>query len=156
MIDRWRKFLRLSRPERFLLIRAILLLPITRLALGALGFRRWQAALGNLSSGIERPPAGDTLEQARRKKWTAGMVSIAARRGFCRANCLQQSLVLWFLLRRQGIECDLRIGVRRNENLCEAHAWVECLGQVLNDSEDVSERFAPFSGAIIPMELDTR
>lgn len=148
MIDSCRKFLRLARRERVLLVGAILLLPVTALGLRLAGFRRWQRALSNLSPEGRALAAGDPLEQARR---TARVVGIAVRRGFYRANCLPQSLVLWFLLRRQGIESDLRIGVRKNANQCEAHAWVECLGQVLNDSEDVSDRFMPFSSAIISM-----
>jgi hypothetical protein len=153
MSNKWRKFQQLSRAERYLLAQALLLLPLTALALRVIGFRRWQSALSYISSRSESPSANDALEQALR---TAGIAGIAARRGFYSANCLSQSLVLWFLLRRQGIESELRIGVRRNADLCEAHAWVECLGQVLNDGEDVSERFAPFSGAIVSMEAETR
>jgi hypothetical protein len=153
MIDQWRKFLHLSPSERALLIIAAVLLPITALALRVAGFRRWQAALSNFSPGVEMLPAGDTLEQARR---TARIVSIASRHGFYRANCLQQSLVLWFLLRRQGVESELRIGVRTNANLCEAHAWVERMGQVLNDTEDVSYRFKPFNFAVVSARKRTQ
>ncbi len=144
MINRWRKFLRLSRRERELLVFAALLMPATALGLRVFGFRRWQAVLSGLSTRSVTPAEGDRLEQARR---TARMVGVAAWRGLYRASCLPQSLALWFLLRRQGIESELRIGVRGNADLFEAHAWVECLGQALNDTEDVSERFAPFSRA---------
>jgi Transglutaminase-like superfamily len=147
VIDLWRKLWGLSRRERMLFACAALLLPVTRLALGVAGFRRWQSVLRALSRGRERPPAGDALEQARR---TAAMVGIAARRGVSRANCLPQSLVLWFLLRRQGIESRLRIGARKTNDSCEAHAWVEYLGRVLNDSQDVNQRFAAFRDASQP------
>jgi hypothetical protein len=79
------------------------------------------------------------------------MVNLAARRGIFNANCLQRSLPLWWMLKRQNIHGDLKIGVRLNQQQCEAHAWVEYLGCVLNDSEDVSERFTPFRDAIISL-----
>jgi len=41
----------------------------------------------------------------------------------------------------QGIQSDLRFGVRRDSADLEVHAWVEHLGLPLNDSADVAERF---------------
>jgi hypothetical protein len=55
------------------------------------------------------------------------------------------------LLRRRGIAGDLRIGVRKEAGRFEAHAWVELGGRVLNDNEDVGERFAAFGRAILPV-----
>ena len=67
---------------------------------------------------------------------------MAASQGPCRANCLKQSLALWWLLRLTGIESALRIGVRKGPVGVEAHAWIECRGPPLNDREDVSIRFS--------------
>jgi hypothetical protein len=145
VIDRWRKFFRLSRREKVLLGLAVPLLPATALALRVIGFRRLQAALSGIPIRSETAPVNDAIEQARR---TARMVSIAARRGLYQANCLPQSLVLWALLRRQAIESDLRIGVRKENGKFEAHAWIEIQGAALNDLADVGLRFAPFAGAI--------
>jgi len=132
---------------------AVVLLPVTSLAFRMIGFRRWHSILASFSLGNRTPAAGVTLEHIRR---TARMVQFAARRGPYRATCLPQSLTLWFFLRRQGIKSDLRLGTRRDANRFEAHAWVECQGQVLNDSDDVSERFTPFVGAIVPMAAEIR
>jgi hypothetical protein len=53
------------------------------------------------------------------------------------------------LLRRRGIASALRIGVRKGQTgSLEAHAWIECCGQVLNDRTDVHERFAAFDRGI--------
>jgi len=52
-------------------------------------------------------------------------------------------------LRRQGIDSDIRIGVRRGTfGQVEAHAWIEWNGEVLNDCADIAAQYAPFSGAI--------
>ena len=53
------------------------------------------------------------------------------RRGL---DCLPRSLAIYVLLRRQGVPATLRIGVKRFP--FAAHAWVECLGEVLDDSID--------------------
>ena len=53
------------------------------------------------------------------------------RRGL---DCLPRSLAIYILLRRQGVPATLRIGVKRFP--FAAHAWVECLGEVLDDSID--------------------
>src|SRR5262249_49398448 len=83
-----------------------------------------------------------------------GEVELAARRSIFNANCLQRSLALWWMLKRLGLHGDLKIGVRLNQQQCEAHAWVEYLGCVLNDSTDVRERFAPFAAAIFTAETE--
>jgi hypothetical protein len=80
----------------------------------------------------------------------AHVVRAAASNGPYRANCLERSLTLWWLLRLTGIESALRIGVRTAPVGVEAHAWIECGGRPLNDREDVSLRYSPFRRAIGP------
>jgi hypothetical protein len=48
------------------------------------------------------------------------------------------------------VNSDLRIGVRLIEGRLEAHAWVEYQGKPINDTQDVSERFAAFDGPLSP------
>lgn len=158
-VNSWRKLHKLSRLELTLLAQALLLLPLTALCVRFFGFRRLYAAMAKLSRGDKCVAATVTQSQPRadakcltQAYAIARIVSLASWRGFYRANCLQQSLVLWWLLRRQGIETDLRIGVRKHEQRFEAHAWVEYLGIVLNDRNDVHQRFAPFAGAILPLK----
>lgn len=81
---------------------------------------------------------------------TARMVQVAARYSPLRLHCLPRSLALWWLLRRDGLGADLRIGVTPKESGLEAHAWVEYKGLALNDHDDLHEQFAPFHGAITP------
>jgi hypothetical protein len=51
-------------------------------------------------------------------------------------------LVLQRLLREQGIEAQLRIGVRTEGGRLMAHAWLEHEGRPLGEAEPVEERFA--------------
>jgi len=59
-----------------------------------------------------------------------------------RAICLEQSLVLYRLLRRRGQPARLRVGVRPMP--FAAHAWVECAGAPVNERPDRLEQLVPF------------
>ena len=97
----------------------------------------------------ERPRTGRLLTEderlilARQARW----VSVAARHPVSWARCLQRSLALCLWLERQDLQPDLKIGVRKDGVVLEAHAWVEYSGEVLNDRPDVSREFAPLTGA---------
>jgi hypothetical protein len=80
----------------------------------------------------------------------ARLVNAAANRSPVRAACLVRSLTLWWLLRRRGIESDLRIGVNKEGGELAAHAWVEVEGAVINDSPESVQRLAVFGAAIAP------
>jgi hypothetical protein len=72
------------------------------------------------------------------------MVDIAARHLPWQPSCLPRSLVLWFLLRRQGVSAELRIGVQKREGDLKAHAWVEVDRRVVNDTPDIATEYRPF------------
>lgn len=57
-----------------------------------------------------------------------------------RAKCLEQSIVLFYVLRRAGVPAQFRMGVQPYPFL--AHAWVEYLGHPLNDVAEHVKRFA--------------
>jgi Transglutaminase-like superfamily len=150
------KLQRLSWPERWLLIQALLLLPLTALALRLLGFKRWQSVLTSRAPINDALAAGQEETAVQQAHITAKIVKAATRHGPYRANCLQQSLVLWWLLRRQEITSELRIGVRKEGSRLEAHAWVEFLGAVLNESNDVRQHFEPFDRAVLAVGVKSQ
>ena len=136
-------FWRLSQSDRRLLLQALALFPLVALSLRLWGMKRTQSLLIRWFPARVTPiKRADCSAQV----WTtARMVRVAARYNALWANCLKRSLVLWFLLRRQGIESQLRIGVRRQQGKFEAHAWLEWNGVALNDQSDVRQRFAMFN-----------
>lgn len=155
-MDRWRKLRRLSAPEWWLLVQAMVLLPLTAVALHLMGLRRWQLVLARLApveDAAAASPAEPSFEHARR---AARMIAAASRHGLWRANCLEESLVLWWLLRRRAIRAELRIGVRKGASRVEAHAWVELDGLILNDSDDVNRRYPPFDRDIARLGVEPR
>lgn len=139
----WRNFRGLSAEEKRLLALSTALLPLLVLAHRFFGLRRVQVVLDQFLP--KRGGANEVSPECIRFGLVASrMVQIAAKHGVCRVTCLQKSVLLRWLLARRGIQGDLRIGVRKREGQLEAHAWVELLGQALNDGADVGMRYAPF------------
>ena len=97
------------------------------------------------------PSATQALTQPRRDVLTrqAGWINAAARQPLPWARCLQRSVALCLWMESEGIRPELKIGVRKNKVALVAHAWVEYHGQVLNDSPDRLQEFAPLIGASI-------
>jgi hypothetical protein len=133
----------LTGAERRLLIVSCLAMPLVAGAVSLVGFRRVHAVLVRWPRPTGTP--FPTVEAAwARARSVAGVVSIAAGPGPVRATCLRRSLLLWWLLRRDGIETSLRVGVNRDGGSLNAHAWVEYRGRPLNDAEDIAARFPAF------------
>lgn len=89
-------------------------------------------------SDLQIEHRGEALDKA---KNTARMVAVAARYGPYRGNCLKKSLVLWWLLRRQGLPAQLRIGVRKQAGAIDGHAWVEVDDRLLLDPEQTAQDY---------------
>ena len=139
-----------------MLLRAMLLLPATAAGLRVFGFRRLQSVLTRWEGARSKRSENsgeDLLETAR---MSARMVSAAGRHGLGQPNCLRQSLVLCWLLRRDGIPAALRIGVRKESGKFQAHAWVEYAGAVLNDTDEVHQHYAAFDRDIAPSPVPPR
>jgi len=145
MWERLRRFSALERTARGLFLRAAVLLPLISLSLRLRGFRKTQAFLQRLlstsSSEVDSSAAGRT-------DLTVRMVRAAVRHSPGHPTCLEESLALWWLLGRQKIASELRIGVRKHEEKFEAHAWVERAGMALNEPEALHEHYAAFDAAL--------
>jgi hypothetical protein len=122
------------------LLLAAALLPVASLLLRLFGFRRCQAWMArNAASSRPRRDAGPAANDWAKAANTARLVEMAAR--LTRSSCLPRSLITWRLVRRQGLDCELRIGVRKRGDRIQAHAWVEMDGRSLGREEP---SFVPF------------
>ena len=131
-----RKLFQLSPREAWLLLQAAALLPAVRLALRFTTVSQ----LRNFSEdAVHDRRASDLSPQA-----TARMVRVAARYGMCRAKCLEQSLALRWLLRRQGFDARILLGARKEDGQIQAHAWVEIDGISLDEEKDIHQTFSRF------------
>lgn len=148
----WRelqRFSALGRTERGLFFRAAVLLPFISLSLRWRGFGRTKAALQKRLSSSHQSTQKQTPDGLNAFAVSAArMVQAAARRTLGGATCLEQSLALWWLLGRRGIASELRVGVRKDGEKFEAHAWVECCGVALTGAEGAHAHYAAFDSAL--------
>ena len=134
--------------------RAAILLPWLRWSLRLRGYSKTFASLHK-----RVPPAAKETEnrpgEPEEVRAACRMVIAALRYSLLQYTCLEESLTLWYLLRKQGIAACLRIGVRKENEKFEAHAWVEVDAAVLNDASAEHLHFTPFDGPISPLEART-
>ena len=142
MWERLRRFRALPGPAQSVFLRAAVLLPWVALRLKVSGFRATKDALLRAAPKQSFPEESGSLLD--RVEMTAGMVRTAARHGLGNPSCLEESLVLLHVLAKQGIPAQLRIGVKRSAPKFEAHAWVECRGVALNESDSLHDHYTPF------------
>jgi hypothetical protein len=139
----WKAFQRYRKldPEsRKLFWRAVTLLPVVSRSLHTRGFQQTREKLAKKLAAATPDTHGATAETLQK---TCRMVRAGAHHGLGHPTCLEQSLVLWYLLEKQGISARLRIGVRKSPGNFEAHAWVEHDGVALNQGE-VHQHYAAF------------
>lgn len=110
-----------------------------KLALVVWGFPRTLRAIEWSVRGSRRSgaPSAAMLDSVAR-----GVVTAAV---FCpgRVECLEQSLALYWILRRRGVPADLVFGVQTMP--FGAHAWVEYRGEPINEERERLRQYAVFT-----------
>lgn len=128
-------------------MRALVALPLIRCSLRWRGFGATQAMLERLAANHPAPdrPAENYAALAAR------MVKAAGRHGLLRPSCLEESLAIWWLLARQGVRSEIRIGVPNDTQKLgsdfAAHAWIEHNGVALNEVEAPHRHYAAFDAS---------
>jgi hypothetical protein len=125
----------LSRAEWGALARAAVAVPVARVMLLVLPFRRV----------VDRVrPAEDRSAGRGDPERLAWAVRAMGRRTIRRNRCIVEAVALTWLLRRAGHPATLRLGAGRVGGRFEAHAWVESRGRILIGGAFSPRRFAPF------------
>jgi transglutaminase superfamily protein len=123
------RFIRLSKPDRWLVVQALAATVIVRLSLSWFTLR----TIEHLA--VRFGWRNNQSISAHRIVWAVR----SAARFVPRSTCLIRAMVARALLIRHGYRPLLMIGVSKNE--CErfsAHAWVTCEGEVLIGSDEVA------------------
>ena len=137
-------FRALSGREQKVLLASLVLLPMFWLGLRMAGLQRFQAWLNG-------SPVGGSNSISHSEAAALGVaVNRAASRVLGPSCCLTRSLMLWWWLRRYGMESDLRIGVRFEGGELRAHAWVALGGIPINDRPEVVAQYAAFDQPVSP------
>jgi hypothetical protein len=114
---------------------------VAQVALFRAQWRVWRAPTGTL---VAREAAGDSAAPGDRDRAhaIALAVSRAAEHGLFRPFCLVRALALQTVLTANGIQgSNVRVGVRRENGVFAAHAWIVWRGDVLGDRPEHVARF---------------
>lgn len=125
--------------ERAVIFEVSLCVFLARLALKAVSFQRLRKALDRLTAGKPRARDIDTA----RVLALARLVNAASRHAPVVNTCLHRSLALWWLLRRRGIDGQLRFGARKRNGELEAHAWVEYRSVIVSEDNTQPDEYVP-------------
>ncbi len=147
-----RRYLRLTSFERRIVVQSVAGLVLTRVGLRVVGFGAWK----RVAAALARVRRGDGSNTDSVSAAVVRMHAAAERRLFFKPSCLEHALVLWWLLRRQGVAAELRVGGRKEQGRFEAHAWVETGGAPVGDAGETHRHFAPFDGPVPLMESRLR
>jgi len=132
-MQRVKRFLRLPRTERTLLLQAAFSILAVRFALRFLSFERLQVLACRWAGRATTPVSSDRIV------WAVE----AAARHIPASSCLSKALAAQALLARHGYASQLMIGVAKDEALrLEAHAWIICQDRVLIGGPETG-RYAP-------------
>jgi hypothetical protein len=126
-----------------LFVRAALLLPFVTMLLRMRGFRYTHRFLKRSLTPAKNDSPGAQIEAC--VALTSRLVCAAARNSPIPSTCLERSLAQWWLLARQGIAAQLRIGVRKEGGKFTAHAWVEYDGVAVGEPESSHLHYAAFA-----------
>jgi hypothetical protein len=129
------KFASVSASERRLLLRSVLVVVAIRLALWLLPFSAVQERVAR--------PSGKPARQCHAAKsivWAVRAVS----RCVPSATCLTQAMAAQVLLARSGHISRVQIGVAKNSDCFQAHAWLVCEEELLLGGK-AAERYVPLT-----------
>jgi hypothetical protein len=133
-----RRLAGLSGAERRALLAAIPLVLEIRVAL------RLRPLAKVLKRVRDRAPAPDSPAHPIPVGVLVWAVGAAGRRLARTSRCLTEALALWVLLRRNGHDGTIRIGVAREDvDGFEAHAWLESDGTILVGGERSPQEYVP-------------
>jgi hypothetical protein len=124
------------------LLQVWLLLLAVDIALRILPFRKLQ---GWTRPAREQEIPAIQVEKIIRR--SSDFVDLAARHHLYPMTCLRRSLVKQYLLSQQGVNTDLHIGVRRDQDKLDAHAWLEYQGQPIGEKDPPAVKYTPLKSS---------
>lgn len=130
-----RKFWSLPPQDRWLTLRISLLLLLMQASLRLFSFGALRRLLERLSRAhpAAKPPP---ISEAQR---LATLITRTGNALIGKDTCLPQALTGQLMLRNRGYPARLHMGVEKNaEGRLNAHAWVECYGQVVLGGDDTN------------------
>jgi len=137
MIAALQKFFRLPCPERRLLLEAIFLLGIYRIALKVLSFKRLTHSMVRYHNAEPLPAV--SREQETKARQIGEAVERAGRHTPWKSACLVRACTAAKMMRRRKIPGSVCIGVQKETyepRDIEAHAWTMCAEHCITGAQE--------------------
>jgi hypothetical protein len=148
-MGKWGKLWALSNHDRLNLFLFSLLLPPLNAGLRILGYQRLRVFLAAHPRNLLKYE-GSEIDAVEASKHVSYLVTVVSRYGLYHATCLRRSLLIWWWLRRKGIQTELRIGVQKRNGQLYAHSWIKLGDEIINESTEVERNFSAFKD--LPVE----
>ena len=149
-MSRWNKFWVLPVSEKKIFMAALFGLPIIHLRLRLWGFKNYIARM----QGIPLTTSHPKIHPLNCHAPTSYLANTAARLLFEPGDCWERSIMLCTLLRRNGLESKVKIGVAKANKEFYAHASVEIDGTAINVPPHSNQRFTTFDSSFTPEYRD--
>ena len=132
VIERFRIFATLPFCEKLYLLKMALIVASIEIGLRLFGMKKIVGFLGKQSKITTNTiDIDETIEQRKKVIFSMQLFFPFA----CR--CLARSLTAWWLLRRHGIETNLKVGIQKKDGKVVGHAWLEHNEKPLDDKDTV-------------------
>ena len=149
MIRLLRKLRSLRPAGRVMLLQIVVTLPLTALSVRLLGLQQHPIRACSPGAAVPRPRAGRPEDATLCQRATPHRPYPAAAAPST-GTAFSRSLVLWWLLQREGMEVRLRIGVRARGRRSWPTPGSRHEGRPVNAGPRVHERFVPFDTPFLP------
>ncbi len=130
--------LRLSSKDWLLFMKSWLMMFYIRIRMDYTPFKSWKKWLINQPVDQQSVLTEQDIQTVAK---TRRIVVLASRYHIINANCLPKSLALKWLLDRENIGSELKMGLSLEKPDFKGHAWLMRGNLVLNDNTNVAEQY---------------
>jgi len=143
------KVFKLSFAELFILLEAWIVFFKWDLLISFTRYENWRNKMSALPDPLELncSTAETKATVPEQVKLIIKLSEIAGRAHIRKMNCLRRCLSQQQMLLKRGLATRMHIGVNIEDEKLKAHAWLTFHGEVINDSNDVTNRYSELKAA---------
>lgn len=131
--------------RKWLFVKYILIATIFHILLRLLGFSKLLRLLKKNFKFTDNYSLQSMEEVKLLKKEVNPIFKKIRKSKYIWSNCLSSSILLWLVLKKQGLETVLVIGSKKEREKFKAHAWVEYNNIPLNENKKIRTKYTIFS-----------
>jgi hypothetical protein len=151
MLSKIKHFWLLPISHKTIFLKIITLVPLVELGVRTIGFKR----VFNLLNRFPEKTS-DATEKTKLFNKHGFHMHLFQRNFPYLGRCLARSLTAWFLLKKKGIETELKFGMKKENGELLAHAWIEYEGVPLRTDSTAHNEYVAFTDSVIQKSLNLK